>query len=115
MWKLGFFLLSGLLVTACSPGLAPNGMTWEEYHAAEFRLKVKYFAEDVVGCVELGAVRGASWDDVGEAKEEAIAQALMFNADTLLLDNLWSDWRPFRLVGRKEIFYAEGQAYRCKK
>jgi len=113
MWKISAVLVSALLVTACSPGLAPNGMTWEEYRSAEYRFKVIHHEEELAGCVELGFVRGSSWDGVAESKEDAIAAALLLRADSLIFDSLWSDWQPFRLFGRKELHYAEGRAYRC--
>jgi len=113
MWKISAVLVSALLVTACSPGLAPNGMTWEEYRSAEYRFKVIHQEEALSGCVELGFVRGKSWDGVAESKEDAIAAALLLRADSLIFDSLWSDWQPFRLFGRKELHYAEGRAYRC--
>ncbi len=102
-----------VLLAGCVPGSAPNGMSWDEYHAAKYRLKVIYRAKQVAACRELGQVRGTAYDDIGAAKEAAREQALLIGGDTLLLRNLWSDpLSPQLFVGR-ELFYAAGSAYRC--
>lgn len=113
MWKFCLMLSGFLLFAACAPSLAPNGMSWDEYHAAKYRLKVTYAAADVLACEKLGVVRGSSDDDMGGAKEVAIENALLLKGNTVLFGKLWSDLHAYRMVGRPEIFYAEGSVYRC--
>lgn len=113
MWKTGLIVVIGALLLSCTSGLAPNGMSWEEYRAAEYRLKVTHNAADVVDCQELGVVRGSDDHDMGLAKDDAIKKALMLKGDTIYFESLWSEWLPGRLVGRAEIFYADGRVYRC--
>lgn len=112
MWKTGIVITLMTLLASCAPGFAPNGMTWEEYQAADYRLKVTHRAEDVIGCQELGHVQGSSTDGVAEAKDDARKQALMFRGNTLLFEKLWSDLTMHRWFD-PEIFYAEGTVYRC--
>ena len=102
-----------VLLAGCVSGSAPNGMSWDKYHAAKYRLKVLYRAELVSACQELGPVRGTAYDDIGAAKEAAREQVLMLGGDTLLLQHLWSDPLSVQLLVRREPFYAEGSAYRC--
>ena len=51
------FLVTLLAGCATTPG--PNGMSWDEYNAAEYRLNVAYRAAEVAACQELGKVRGS--------------------------------------------------------
>ena len=102
-----------VLLAGCVSGSAPNGMSWDAYHAAKYRLKVVYQAELVSACQELGQVRGAAHDDIGAAKEAAGEQVLMLGGDTLLVQHLWSDPLSVQLLVRREPFYAEGSAYQC--
>ena len=103
------------MFSACSSTLAPNGMSWDEYHAARFALKIVYQEAEIDGCRELGVVQGSAFDDVGTAKDLAAGRAVELGADTLLIDKLWSDFNPFRLRRQPEIYYAEGRAYRCQE
>jgi len=115
MLRIGLLVMLTVMLISCSSGLAPNGMTWQEYRAAEYRMKVTHNAADVSGCEELGSARGVSDDDMGGAKEDAVAKALLLMGNTILFESLWSDWFPPQRVGRAETFYAEGRVYRCSE
>ncbi len=108
---MGLVIAFTAFLMSCAPGLAPNGMTWEEYYAADYRLKVTHRADDVVGCQELGHVQGVSTEGVAGAKGDARKQVLMLFGDALLFERLWSE-RTLKPV-EPEIYYAEGRAYRC--
>lgn len=111
--RMGLMLLGLVLLAGCASGLAPNGMSWDEYHAAKYRLKIVYRAEAVADCQQLGLVRGSAYDDIGDSKDDAAERAVMIGANTLLIQKLWSDEPVTRLFNRRELHYAEGTAYRC--
>jgi len=115
MWKIVFFLFVTAAVTGCSPGLAPNGKSWQEFHAAKYRMVVVYKAAEVANCQDLGPVHGASYEDVAVAKERAEYGAVMLGADHLLITELWTEWAPYNPFRRlQEKIHAEGVAYRCE-
>ena len=113
MCKMGLIALFVISIISCSPGLAPNGMSWEEYHAAAYRLKVTHAVADVAGCHELGVVRGMGHHDIGDAKNDAVEKALLLRGNAILFEKLWSDWLPPLRIRWSETFYAEGRVYHC--
>ncbi len=114
MRSLTILLLLATLA-ACGASKAPNGMTWEEFHAARFNLVVVHHDDSVVaGCQELGAVRGSSYDDIGVAKDRAAEQAVILGGDHLLFTRLWTEWAPYNPFRRlQDLHHADGVAYKC--
>lgn len=103
-----------LFLSACATGQAPNGMSWDEFHAARYKLVVAYNDTAVSGCQELGAVRGSSYDDIGTAKDRAAEQAVLLGGDHLLYTDLWTEWAPYNPFRRlQDLEHADGIAYRC--
>lgn len=110
------FLLAGmsLLFLGCSAAVAPNGMSWDEYHAAKYNLKVTYAPDAVSGCQELGEVKGMDYNDMGSAKEVAEEATVSLGGNYLFFNNLWHENRWGELLpNRQEIYHADGLAYRC--
>lgn len=115
MRKNGSLLLLTAILFSCAPGQTRNGMRWQEFYAAKYNLRVTYRAEEVADCRKLGFVRGTAYVDIGASKEAAIEQAVLLGGDTLYFERLWSELLTYRLVGPREIFYADGKAYRCQE
>lgn len=114
MWRALFLLTLGVFLQSCSSSVAPNGMSWSDYHAAQYNLTVTYVPEAVYECQELGEVKGVDYFDMGSAKEVAEEAAVLLGGNFLLYQNLWSERRPGELLpNRRELYHADGMAFRC--
>ena len=114
MKRLITIISTALLLAGCAATTAPNGMSWDEFNAAKYRLVVTHAAAEVVGCKELGTVRGTDYSDGGTAKEAAEEKAVILGGNTLLYTNLWSEWQPYQpFRSMREIHHADGTVYQC--
>lgn len=114
MWKIILFVSLAVFLQSCSSSMVPNGMSWDQYHAAKYQLVVTHQAAEVAGCQELGEVKGTDYFDMGTAKDAAEENAVLIGGNHLLYQNLWSEWRPeaaFR--HQRELYHADGMAYSC--
>ena len=105
-----------VMLAGCAAPTAPNGMSWEEFNAARFRLIVTHQAADVVACEELGQVRGSDYTDIATAKDAAEEKAVILGGDTLLYTKLWTEWSPYLPFARlRELHHADASVYKCSR
>ncbi len=117
MQKIAVLLGLVLLLVGCAGSqTAPDGGSWEDYNRAKYQLVVTYQATEVADCELLGAVSGTGYRDMQNAKDAAEQQAVILGADHLYYQNLSNERLPYRWRrGERELFYADGTAYRCSK